>query len=161
MHLDEFMNRFSRFRKTSPNPVHHISIYIYICIFIFDFQYRGNQVTSHHTLPLHKKISINQLGISFMSICICIQVTHYYVFIKKSRRIQEQWHVPTLEKPGSQVSSPRNRKELQYLAEGFENWNTTGFHSMLFWCFGGLLRTGIRMDFAARIQEKDTSKAKD
>lgn len=121
---------------------------------------RGNQVTSHHTLPLHKKISINQLGISFMSVCICIQVTHYYVFITKSRRIQEEWHVPTLEKPGSQVSSPRNRKELQYLAEGFENCNRTGFHSMLFWCFGGLLRTGIRMDFAARIQEKILPKQK-
>lgn len=48
MHLDEFMNRFSRFRKTSPNPVHQISIYIYMYIYFLIFNIE--EIKWHHII---------------------------------------------------------------------------------------------------------------
>ena len=68
-------------------------------------------MTSHHTLSLYIYICINQLGMSFMSSCICRHVIYiHYVFIKARSSMSHVFQAF----PGSQVQETgRNFNILQ------------------------------------------------
>ena len=88
-------------------------------------------MTSHHTLPLHKKhiyIYINQLGMSFMSGCICRHVISNMFSLKQGHRSlafsKPFQDLKAKKQEGTSISCRRLRKLQQ-------NWSV---HTMLL-CF--------------------------